>query len=401
MPKLLQINVTCNWGSTGKIAELIGQEALSRGWKSYIAYGRYENESDSQKIKIGSTPSIYYHYISQRLFDNEGLCSNMATRKLIEKIKDIKPDIIQLHNIHDHFLNYRVLFEFLNQTDIKIVWTMHDFWAITGHCMHFISASCMRFKTGCHNCPMKSIYPKSLIDRSNRNYLLKKSLFKNNQNLYLIAVSQWVGDMIGESFLRDKPLWVINNGIDLTTFKPTTNDSFEKLVNGKFVIMSVASQWKHDKGLDDYIAISKFLSDDEVIVLVGIDDTILSELPNNIIGIKHTENSQELAGLYTRADVVTILSSAETFGLTIVEGYACGTPGIVYNNTAPPALITPTTGYVVKNKNPEAVYKAIQGIKKKGKRYYFQQCISLALEKYDKLRCAERYLDLYETLIRK
>lgn len=401
MPKLLQINVTCNWGSTGKIAELIGQEAISRGWDSYIAYGRYDNESDSKKIKIGSKFSVYKHFINQRLFDNEGLCSNKATRKLIKCIQEIKPDIIQLHNIHDHYLNYRLLFEYLNQMDINVVWTMHDFWAVTGHCMHFISVNCMKFKTGCYNCPMKKIYPKSLIDRSEYNYGLKKNLFNNNDNLNIVAVSKWVGDMLGESFLKCRPISVINNGIDLSMFKPTKNEKFDDLMKDKFVILSVASQWKHDKGLDDYKTISNLLAKDEVIVLVGVDDKIISELPSNIIGIKHTEDVHELAGIYTRADVVTILSSAETFGLTVVEGYACGTPAVVYDNTAPPLLITSDTGFVVENHNPKAAYEAIKMIRKLGKAFYRPRCISVAKERYDRLECSRKYLDFYEALLSK
>lgn len=399
MPTLLQINVTCNWGSTGKIAELIGQEAIAQGWKSYIAYGRNYNKSESIKIKVGSKSSVYSHYFTQRIFGNEGLCSKRATIKLIEAIKQIKPDIIQLHNIHDHFLNYKLLFEYLNTTDIQVVWTMHDFWAVTGHCMHFVGAACDRFKTGCHHCPMKKFYPKSIFDRSGQNYKLKRDLFKTNNNLTLVAVSQWVADVLAESFLNDKPIKVINNGIDLSVFKPTNNQEFEQRVKDKFVIMSVASQWRHDKGLEDYKTISRFLANDEVIVLVGVDDIIISELPSNIIGFKRTENLRELAGLYSRADVITILSSAETFGLTVIEGYACGTPAVVYNNTAPPALITPQTGFVVENHNPMAAYNAIQEIKRRGKRHYSEQCIELASKRYDRRKCSECYLDLYEGLI--
>ena len=399
MNKLLQINVTCNWGSTGKIAELIGREALARGWKSYIAYGRYSNESASEMIKIGSKRSVYAHYLSQRLFDNEGLCSKESTHRLIKRIKEIEPDIIQLHNLHDHYLNYRLLFEYLNQTDIKIVWTMHDFWAVTGHCMHFISSGCMRFRSECGDCPMINVYPKSLLDRSKHNYELKKRLFTANESLYAVAVSEWVGEKLGESFLKHRPISVINNGIDLMDFRPTSCEIYEEILRNKFVILSVASQWKYDKGLGDYMAMAEMMSDDEVIVLVGVDNEIISTLPRNIIGINRTDSVKELAGLYTRAEVVTILSSAETFGMTVVEGYACGTPAVVYDNTAPPSLITPDTGFVVENHNPAAAYQAIQEIKKRGKGYYKDYCISLARERYDKHDCARHYLNLYESLL--
>lgn len=397
MPKLLQINVTANWGSTGKIAELIGREAMAQGWESYIAYGRYYNPSESKLIKIGDRLDTYTHFVGQRIFDNEGLWSNRATKRLIRKIEEIKPDIIHLHNIHDHYLNYKLLFEYLNQSTIKVVWTMHDFWAITGHCMHFISKRCDRFETLCLHCPMRKVYPKSLIDRSRENYELKKNLFSSNENMSIVAVSDWVGNQFKRSFLKDKPLFVIPNGIDLSLFKPTFPKA--ELFEGKFVIMSVASQWKHDKGLEHYIALSKQLSDDEVIVLVGVDKSLKEQLPTNIIGLDPVFDVQELAALYSRADVVTIMSSAETFGLTVVEGYACGTPAVVFDNSAPPHLITTQTGFVVPDSDIDAAYRAIKIIKNKGKRFFSESCIRLATGKYDKKISTMKYLSLYDSIL--
>ncbi len=409
MPILLQINITANWGSTGKIAESIGLAAKKQGWESYIAYGRWNNPSQSYLIKVGNKLDMFIHYGQQRIFDNEGLGSSVPTRKLIKLIKEIKPDLVQLHNLHDHYLNYHLLFEYLNQTGIKVVWTFHDFWAITGHCMHFVSIDCDRYKTGCYDCPMRNVYPKTLFDRSKKNWKLKKHLFIANNSLTIIPVSEWVGEQVRKSFLKHKRIQVIPNGIDTSVFKPTFFSDipvlspqlllFQTLTNDKFVIMSVASQWKFEKGLDDYKAMSAILKEDEVIVLVGVDDDLIAELPLNIIGIKRITNAPELAVLYTRADVVTVLSSAETFGLTVVEGYACGTPAVVYNNTAPPLLIESGTGYVVENKNYQLAYSAIQKIKKNGKQYYTDNCIRAAKEKYNKDECFKKYLNLYEQLI--
>ena len=142
MKKLLQINISANSGSTGKIVEQIGKMAMTRGYESYIVYGNSCNPSESHLIKVGPKWNKYLHFIEQFFRDNEGLCSRYFTKKLIKKIKEIKPDIIQLHNIHDHFLNYKYLFEYLNKTDIKVIWTFHDCWAFTGHCYHFVLANC-------------------------------------------------------------------------------------------------------------------------------------------------------------------------------------------------------------------------------------------------------------------
>ena len=406
MPKVLQINVTSNWGSTGKIAESCNCYARANGWETYFAYGRYSNLSDSSIIAGPSNKiDVYAHYAENILFDNEGLASRRATRQLLKKIEKLQPDIIHLHNIHDHWLNYKILFEYLNQTNIKVVWTFHDFWAITGHCSHFVQANCHKFQTECNDCPYTKGKLLPLIKRTRSNYLLKRQLFTANENIVIVPVSKWVCDNVQKSFLKDKTIKVISNGVDTQVFRPTPMDCIENKecidrFEGKFVIMAVSSQWKsRDKGLDDYKAMSKMLREDEVIVLVGVSDEIAKDLPMNIIGINRTNNQQELAALYTRADVICSFSLAETFGLTIIEGYACGTPAVVYENTAPPSLITPDTGFVVPNKDIKAAYQAIQIIRIKGKSAYTNACVCLVCEKYNKNDCFNKYVELYESLL--
>ena len=408
MPKILQVNVSANWGSTGQIAEQCNQYAAKQGWDIYFAYGRYKNPGQSQLITTSSKWDVYEHYLENILFDNEGLASRSSTRRLINGIQRINPDIIHLHNVHDHWLNYKLLFEYLNQTGIKVVWTFHDFWYITGHCYHFVKAKCDKFIIECDSCPYTKGKILPFFKRTKRNFSLKRELFTTNENLHIVCVSDWVGENVAKSFLKNKDIRVIHNGVDTDIFKPTSLDVLNKLnysdylhaIDEKFVIMAVSSQWKSgEKGLDDYKKLGKFLNEDEVIVLVGVPCEISKDLPTNIIGIRRTNNQQELAALYTRADVVCSLSSAETFGLTIVEGYACGTPAIVYDNTAPPSLITPKTGYVVENGNYKQAYSAIQQIKKEGKKSYSDECIALARKKYSKETCFNAYMDLYNQIL--
>lgn len=400
MPKLLQINITANWGSTGVVAEGIGQAAIDNGWDSYIAYGECCNESTSTLIRIGSRLNQYFHYGEQKLLDNEGQCSRWVTKRFINIIKKLNPDIIHLHNIHDHFFNYKILFKYLNTTNIPVVWTFHDFWVITGRCYHFVGDDCIKWKTGCYDCPQKKRLLPIKEDYVKKYYNLKKELFTDNNNLHIVSVSDWVGDCVKDSFLGAKDTRVIYNGVDCSVFRPRSGFTHPAIQPETFMILAVSSQWKSEgKGLNDYISLSKLLKKNEVIVLVGVTDDIIEKLPDKIIGIKRTNSQVELAELYTRADVVLSLSSAETFGLTIVEGYACGTPAVVYNNTAPPALITSETGFVVNDKDYAAAYKAIEVIKEKGKNYYSKSCVKLACEKYNKEICYKQYVKLYNDLL--
>lgn len=409
MPKLLQINVTSNWGSTGKIAEECNHFARSLGWSTYFIYGRYCNPSDSKVIVSSSCKlDIYEHYFENIFFDSEGLASRRSTRKLLQKIREINPDIIHLHNIHDHWINYKILFEYLNQTNIKVVWTFHDFWAVTGHCTHFVGKNCERFKDECHDCPYTKGKFLPVLKRTKRNFNLKKQLFTANRYLTIVPVSEWVGEIVRQSFLKEKQMLVISNGVDTSVFKPLPVQTIHDVecrkrissIDDKFIIMAVSSQWKSaSKGLDDYIAMSKMLKEDELIMLVGVPSKISRSFPKNIIGISRTNNQQELSALYTRANVLCSFSSAETFGLTIVEGFACGTPAVVYDNTAPPTLITSETGFVVPNKNYKAAYDAVQKIKIKGKSSYSTACIKLVKKKYEKELCFNRYMSLYKKLL--
>ncbi len=402
MKILLQINVVVNSGSTGRIVEEIGQTAINRGWQSHIAYGRNEQPSQSQLLKIGTDWDIKMHGIQTRLFDRHGLGSKTATQKLITQIEAIKPDVIHLHNIHGYYLNIEVLFIFLASMQIPVIWTLHDCWPFTGHCVHFDFVGCEKWRTHCNNCPQTSTYPTSFfIDRSIKNFNLKKELFTRVQNLIVVTVSNWLEKIVGQSFLKGYPVHVINNGIDTGVFKPVSTQNIRKEFNlhSKFVLLGVASVWSDRKGLKDYIELCHRLDSNCQIILVGLSRKQITNLPDKIIGIERTENLNELVELYSLADIVLNLSYEETFGLTTVEGFACGTPGIVYNCTASPELVTPNTGIIVEKENIKDLQAAIIQIREKGKIHYSEACRERAKQLYNKDDRFGDYMRLYESVI--
>ncbi|MEJ5317866.1 MAG: glycosyltransferase [Tenuifilum sp.] len=402
--KLLQINSLANSRSTGRIAEEIGQIAIAAGWESYIAYGRHARTSQSKLIKIGSDWDIKWHGLQTRLFDRHGLASTNATKKLVEKIKEIKPDIIHLHNLHGYYLNIEILFHYLATANIPVVWTFHDCWPMTGHCAHFTFVGCEKWKTQCFSCPQKKNYPGSyFLDRSKQNHKQKRNLFTSVNDMTIVTVSNWLAEIVKQSYLKDYPIRVINNGIDVNVFSPQSRDSI-RLKYGladKFILLGVATEWGRRKGLHDFIELSKILKDDEIIVLVGLKDDQIKTLPENIIGITRTESTQELAEFYSSADVVMNISYEETFGLTTVEGFACGTPGIVYNTTASPELVDDSTGLIVDPGDIKGLVKAITQIKEKGKQSYSEACVKRAHRFYRKEDRYREYIELYEELLNK
>ena len=402
MKKLLQIDSCLVTGSTGRITESVAQIAQKKGWECYIVHGgRYVKRPSCMKdIQSVSPTGEYLHYAESLLFDNHGLASRRATRRVIEQIKQIKPDVVQLHCVHGYYLNYKILFEYLNSTNIPVVWTLHDCWAFTGHCAHFVTAGCEKWKTGCYDCPLKGDYPKSFVECSKRNYELKKRLFTANKNLHIVPVSDWMADFVRDSFLKDKDITVIKNGVDLNVFRPSAIHN-----DGIIRILGVSGVWNKDKGLYDFYELRKKLNTDKYeIILVGLSKEQMKELPEGIKGIEHTESVQELAELYASSSVFVNPTYADTFPTVNLEALACGTPVITYKTGGCPEAVSSETGWVVDQGDVDGIVAIINGFDKKDKSEIKAQreaCRRRAEQEFDKTECFEEYVELYEELTSK
>lgn len=399
MKKLLIINVTANSGSTGRIAEEIGQTAISNGYDTYFAYGRLARESKCKLIKIGKKLNVRLHGIESRLFDNHGFSSRIATKRFIKEIEKIKPDIINIHNLHGYYINVKILFEYLNKTNIPIVWTFHDCWPFTGHCSYFDRYNCTKWKTECHSCPNKHGYPSSLLlSRAKRNFNKKRKLFSNYKKTTIVTPSNWLSDITKQSFFKGKNIVTINNGTDLTTFKIVNGNKRHSLnLQNKKIVLGVASIWDKRKGFDDFIRLNELLSDDYKIILVGLNKKQIESLPENIIGIERTESVHELAELYSMADVFVNPTYSDNFPTTNIEALACGTPVITYKTGGSPEAIDEMTGIVVEQGNINKLKEAIESVAK-DKAMYTERCRERAVNLYNKQDRFNDYINLFNSL---
>lgn len=394
MPVLFQLNATANWGSTGRIAEAIGLAAQKRGWQCYMAYGRHANPSALELIKVGDPLNPYFHYLQSRVFDREGLGSGTATSRVVWLLDKLAPDVVQLHNIHDHWLNYRILFEYLNATpDIKVVWTFHDCWAFTGHCFHFAQVGCRKWRHECGSCPLSKVYPKSMVDRSQRNFQLKRELFAGCDNLTVVACSQWMSDLVRDSFLGDKRIEVLYNGVDINVFAPIERRCFSEYYH----ILAVSNGWNSEKGLYDILELRGLLPEEFEITVVGLSSDQIASLPNGITGIGRVACTGDLVKLYNEADVLVNTSHADTFPTVNLEALSCGTPVVTYATGGSPEAVDAWTGIIVPCSDVQAMAKALFWLKNTP--LSRSDCRRRALKYFDKDKCFDKYIDLYEDII--
>ena len=305
-----------------------------------------------------------------------------------------------MHNIHGYYLNYEILFDYLAQLDIPIVWTLHDCWAFTGHCAYYSYVGCNRWRTLCHDCPQKKSYPSSwFADRSEQNFRDKLHAFTSVRNMTLVPVSAWLAEEVRLSFLKDYPIQVIHNGIDTDVFSPKQICKSNLGLKDKFMILGVASVWETRKGLDDFIKLRKLLSDDYSIVLIGLDEKQIKQLPKGIIGIRRTNSIQDLVAYYSVADAYFNPTWEDNFPTTNLESLSCGTPVITYHTGGSVEAVDERTGFVVEQGNIAEVANIVEFIKEMGKEHWTFVCRERARNLYDKKERYMEYLHLYEKVV--
>jgi len=395
--KILQIN-SVNFGSTGNIMLNISKTAQENGYISYVAYANSRTNKKKKvenSILIGSIIERNLHLKLAYYTGLNGCFSIFGTKKFLKKIDELKPDIIHLHNLHNCYINLKMLFNFIKEKSISVVWTLHDCWAFTGQCPHFTMAKCEKWKNGCYECPQYKEYPASRVDRTQKMYLLKREWFTGVENLTIVTPSRWLADKARESFLGQYPVKIVNNGIDLGLFKPTPSN-FRELygLQDKKILLGAAGVWSKRKGLDIFIELSKMLSAKYKIVLVGLSTEQINSIPENIIGLPPTNTPKELAKIYSVADWFINPSMEETMGLVTVEALACGTPAIVSNLTAVPEMIGPDCGIVVKKNDADGFYEAIVAL---GRSFLPENCLKHA-RKFDMNEKYKEYIDIYNKI---
>lgn len=392
--RIVQFNATCGIGSTGKIAVGVSRLLSVDGIENYIIYS---NRSNGYELGIPCAEGKYIRFqaLKSRLFGNYGFNSKKATKRIIKELERIQPDVVHLHNIHGHDCDLEMLFTYFKKSKTKLVWTFHDCWAFTGYCTHFTMAKCDKWKSECRDCVQYREFS-WLFDKSSSLYNRKKKLFEG-LDLTVVTPSVWLANLVRQSFLKEYPIEVINNGIDLDIFKPTQSDFRQKhSLEGKKLLLGVSFDWGERKGLDVFIELAKRLPDDYRIALVGTNDKVDTQLPDNIISIHRTQNQNELAEIYTAADLFVNVTREDTYPTVNMEAIACGTPVLTFKTGGSPEMLDESCGSAVECNDVDTLEKEVIRICS-DKPYAGEQCVVKAKE-FDKNERFKEYAELYERI---
>lgn len=390
--KIVQINTVCGSGSTGKICVAVSQLLTQKNIENYVLYASGKSEYPLG-IRYMTNKEVKWQALRSRILGNYGFNSKRATKRLLKELDKIQPDIIHLHNLHGHNVHLGMLCTYLKEKKIKVFWTFHDCWAFTGYCPHYDMIGCDQWKKdGCKKCPQKR-RTSWFLDRSQYLFNQKKKLF-TGLDMTIITPSKWLAEQVRQSFLAEYDVKVINNGIDLSVFYPRESDFRQKYhLEDKLIVLGVAHIWCAQKGLDVFIELSKRLDARFQIVLVGTDDKVDKQLPENIISIHRTQDQAELAEIYSAADVFVNPTREENFPTTHMEALACGTPVITFATGGSAEMLDETCGAVVRKDDINALEERIVTICVQ-KPYSAEACIRKAknFDKKDKfLGCIRLY----------
>ena len=406
--KVLQINTRYyNGGSTGRITFDLKKVMEANGIESYVAFGFGYNPKDDEKntvYRIESDRQLFISKLWTKATGHHGFNNKRETRRLLAWIDKVKPDIIHMHNIHNHYVNVRMLLEYISTKNIPCVLTMHDCWTFTGHCAYFDFSGCDKWKTGCNHCPSLRDYPKTFapIDPSSWNYKMKKKLFAP-LNITFVSPSQWLCNLQQQSFLKDKPCVVINNGVDMSVFHPMKSNVREEYgIGNRKMILAVAGGLATRKGKDYLLKLPSLLNDDEVLVLVGLKNGQETLLPttNKVIGIQRTKTPDELVGLYSEADVFINPTLEDNFPTTNIEALACGTPVVTFKTGGSWECVDETTGRIAKKGDIVDLLDKIRDVLSKGKMHFKEVCVRKAQNMYNKDIQYRKYIELYCKLLK-
>lgn len=400
--RVLQVNATYGVGSTGKIVQDILNCCETHGIEGYVAYSTSNLPASlvPKGYKIGNVPSEKWHALLSRIGGRQAYFNRFNTWLFLRYLDKIKPDIVHLHNLHSNYIHLNMLLNYLAKNDIVTVITMHDCWYFTGGCFHYTNAGCNKWQYSCGNCPKRrDDTPAYLFDSTKKILQDRKEYLTAIPRLYLVGCSQWVADEARKSVLKNCNIRHLYNGFDLNVFKPSPSNLVQRLgIEGRHILLGPASKWLSGVNKDtlEYFIIN--MPKDYMLILFGYigEDKVLSD---NVMLYGYTSGREEMAQLYSMADVFVNCSREDTLSSLNLESQACGTPVVTYEATGSKETVDGVCGYAVETGNAEALWLGSKKVVEKGKSSFAEACVNMIKKQFNKVDNYNKYIQLYHEII--
>lgn len=397
--KVLQINAVYGYASTGVITKDIQQCCLDNGIDAYVAFQKGHGTPNDHTYEIGNAWDHKTHALLSRIAGKQAYYSKCVTKGLLKYMDRLQPDIVHLHNLHNNYINLNLVLDYLAKKNIKTVITLHDCWYFTGGCFHYASVGCVRWQSGCGNCPKKKLDTPALFYDASASILKDRIKYLSAiKNLTIVGASEWVANECRNSLLGVKNVTYIHNGFDISVFKPSASNLRKEMgLEGKFVILGPASKWllPTNKPTLDYF--TQKMPDEAVLLLFGCNGSEELNSPK-VMTYGFTRNREELAQLYSMADVMVNVSREDTLSSLNLECQACGTPVVTYDATGSKETVDGKCGLSVETGDYESLLSsvlAIADVSKNDTTHGCQKWIAVGFEKYNNY---QKYIELYKSL---
>ena len=320
--------------------------------------------------------------------------------------KEWIPDVIHLQNVSTNLFDLRALPFLSNQ--VPVVVTLHDAWFATGHCAY--PMDCDRWRSGCGQCPDLKRKPSVTHDNTHANWSRKRDIYSQSR-LFVAANSNWSLGLARESILKAAEFRVIHPGIDLEVFCLGGKERARDLLNlpqDAFICLYVSKSGPKKDAYKDYSTIvdaverleTQGTSKDFVFLCVG--GRLTKPLFPQRRSVSYIKDPQDLVHYYRAADVFLHAANAESFGLTLLEAQACGTPVIATEVGGIPETMKPgKTGLLVPHQGSDEMAKAISLMLSERQRRVImgRAAASWVKDNFDMKRQAGDYLHWYQEIL--
>lgn len=395
--RIIQIGAYMS-GAQKVIEEEIHQYAMNQGHHSRVLYVRGQSDL-AGVVRCESQVENVLSRVLRRFFGKKPQFARLQTLRMIKQIRRFKPDVIHLHVLHGGCMDYQMLLRYLVRIQIPVVYTMHDMWAFTGGCYHYVYDNCAGYLSGCSDCKARQQNLDAARKDIASNFRIKKELLLGLEKLHCVTVSQWVAAEVRKSFLTCRPVHVIYNGIECRESVGTALQRQEDQ-NVRIRVICVAAYWNQHKGLNTIYELARLLDQRFQIMMVGhVDEADKSIAPDNIVFLGYCENREKLFTLFQRSDIHVTASHAETFGMTMVEAAMAGVRSIGFACTAIEEVLEMVRGVCVTEKSAEALYQAVLKVVDEGNCHLAADEVATITEQFSIKRMIREYMELYETVV--